>query len=42
MLTESKKFAEEISNVTKYPLDEDYTAVYAAGYKDWAVYQKAA
>jgi len=32
-------FARAISNVTGYPLDSDYTAVDAAGYKDWAVYR---
>ena len=39
VLEESKKFADEISSVTNYPLDDDYTAVDAAGYKDWAVYK---
>ena len=39
VLSESEKFAEEISRVTGYPLDGDYTAVDAAGYKDWAVYK---
>ncbi|MBQ6298536.1 MAG: hypothetical protein IJK81_12795 [Selenomonadaceae bacterium] len=39
VLAESQKFAEEISNVTGYYLDDDYTAVDAAGYKDWAVYK---
>ncbi|MBR1647028.1 MAG: hypothetical protein IJ685_09660 [Selenomonadaceae bacterium] len=39
ILDESKKFAEDISAVTNYYLDDDYTAVDAAGYKDWAVYK---
>ena len=39
VLEESKKFAEEISSATNYPLDDDYTALDAAGYKDWAVYK---
>lgn len=39
VLNESKKFAGEISRATGYPLDDDYTAVDAAGYKDWAVYK---
>ncbi len=39
VLAESKKFAEEISSATNYPLDDDYTALDAAGYKDWAVYK---
>lgn len=39
VLAESQKFAEEISRTTGYPLDDDYTAVDAAGYKDWAVYK---
>lgn len=39
VLAESQKFAEEISAVTGYPLDDDYTSVDAAGYKDWAVYK---
>ena len=39
VLAESQKFAEEISRTTNYPLDDDYTAVDAAGYKDWAVYK---
>ena len=39
VLDESRKFANEISSVTGYPLDDDYTAVDAAGYKDWAVYK---
>ena len=39
VLIESQKFANEISSVTGYPLDGDYTAVDAAGYKDWAVYK---
>lgn len=39
VLAESKKFAEEISRTTGYYLDDDYTAVDAAGYKDWAVYK---
>ena len=39
VLEESKKFARRISNETGYPLDSDYTAVDAAGYKDWAVYK---
>lgn len=39
VLAESEKFASAISSVTGYPLDDDYTAVDAAGYKDWAVYK---
>lgn len=39
VLAESQKFANEISSATNYPLDDDYTAVDAAGYKDWAVYK---
>ena len=39
VLAESKKFAEEISSATYYPLDDDYTALDAAGYKDWVVYK---
>lgn len=39
VLDESRKFANEISAETGYPLDGDYTAVDAAGYKDWAVYK---
>lgn len=39
VLAESKKFANEISSATGYYLDNDYTAVDAAGYKDWAVYK---
>ena len=39
VLAESQKFAQEISHTTGYYLDEDYTAVDAAGYKDWAVYK---
>ena len=39
VLDESKKFASEISHATGYYLDDDYTAVDAAGYKDWAVYK---
>ena len=39
VLTESEKFAKHISAVTGYPLDDDYTAVDAAGFKDWAVYK---
>lgn len=39
VLTESQKFAEEISRTTGYYLDDDYIAVDAAGYKDWAVYK---
>ena len=39
VLTESQRFAQRISAETGYPLDNDYTAVDAAGYKDWAVYQ---
>ena len=35
----SKEFAESISKETGYPLDYDYMAVDAAGYKDWAVYK---
>lgn len=40
VLEDSKKFSQSISNVTGYVLDGDYTAVDAAGYKDWAVYKK--
>lgn len=39
VLTQSRNFAERISNETGYVLDADYTAVDAAGYKDWAVYE---
>ena len=39
MLAESKHFADLMSEETGYPLDGDYTAVDAAGYKDWAVYK---
>ena len=39
VLDESRTFAQRISNETGYPLDSDYTAVDAAGYKDWAVYK---
>ena len=39
VLSRSEKFAQEISRATGYPLDDDYTAVDAAGYKDWAVYK---
>lgn len=39
VLEESKRFAQRISSETGYPLDSDYTAVDAAGYKDWAVYK---
>ena len=39
VLKASKAFAECISQETGYPLDDDYTAVDAAGYKDWAVYK---
>ncbi|MBR5913024.1 MAG: hypothetical protein IKZ58_01490 [Selenomonadaceae bacterium] len=39
VLAQSQKFANEISSATGYPLDDDYTAVDAAGYKDWAVYK---
>ena len=38
VLKESADYAECISAETGYPLDSDYTAVDAAGYKDWAVY----
>ena len=40
VLEESKKFSQSISDLTGYVLDGDYTAVDAAGYKDWAVYKK--
>jgi len=40
VLTKSKKFANTISRETGYYLDSDYTAVDAAGFKDWAVYKK--
>ncbi len=40
VLETSKEFSQSISNVTGYVLDGDYTAVDAAGYKDWAVYKK--
>ena len=36
----SESFAKEISNVTGYVPDDNYEAVDAAGYKDWAVYKK--
>ncbi len=39
VLAESQRFAGLISEETGYPLDDDYTAVDAAGYKDWAVYK---
>lgn len=39
VLAESQRFAQRISAETGYPLDNDYTAVDAAGYKDWAVYR---
>lgn len=39
VLEESRHFARLVSEETGYPLDDDYTAVDAAGYKDWAVYQ---
>lgn len=38
VLAKSHRFAQGISDETGYPLDDDYTAVDAAGYKDWAVY----
>ena len=40
VLAESEKFAKAISAETGYYLDSDYTAVDAAGFKDWAVYKK--
>ena len=39
VLAESEKFADEISRTTGYYLEDDYTTVDAAGYKDWAVYK---
>lgn len=39
VLDESRRFASLISEETGYPMDDDYTAVDAAGYKDWAVYK---
>ncbi|MGN1201892.1 MAG: M14 family zinc carboxypeptidase [Eubacterium sp.] len=39
VLEESKFFAQQISDETGYPLDSNYQAVDAAGYKDWAVYK---
>jgi g-D-glutamyl-meso-diaminopimelate peptidase len=39
VLEDSRKFAQRISDETGYPLDSDYTAVDAAGFKDWAVYK---
>lgn len=39
VLRRSQDFAQCISDATGYPLDDDYTAVDAAGYKDWAVYK---
>ncbi|MBQ9496002.1 MAG: hypothetical protein IJR52_00340, partial [Selenomonadaceae bacterium] len=39
VLAESEKFADEISQTTGYYLEDDYTTVDAAGYKDWAVYK---
>ncbi|MCI5604275.1 MAG: peptidase [Clostridia bacterium] len=39
VLEESQSFARRISDETNYSLDSDYTAVDAAGYKDWAVYK---
>lgn len=37
LLEKSRKFANEISKVTGYPLDADYTKLDPAGYKDWAI-----
>lgn len=37
---ESEKFANAISRETGYYLDQDYTAIDAAGFKDWAVYKE--
>lgn len=39
VLEASRAFAKELSDETGYILDENYQAVDAAGYKDWAVYQ---
>ena len=39
VLENSRQFAKRISDETGYPLDSDYTAVDAAGFKDWAVYK---
>lgn len=39
VLDKSRRFAQSISDETGYVLDSDYTAVDAAGYKDWAVYK---
>ena len=39
VLIKSQKFAQTISDETGYYLDDDFTAVDAAGYKDWAVYK---
>ena len=38
-MEESHHFAGLVSEETGYPLDDYYTAVDAAGYKDWAVYK---
>ncbi|MBQ9414848.1 MAG: hypothetical protein IJU16_06970 [Clostridia bacterium] len=39
VLNSSRAFAKAIADETGYTLDSDYTAVDAAGYKDWAVYK---
>lgn len=39
VLEQSRRFMQRISDETGYPPDSDYTAVDAAGYKDWAVYK---
>ncbi|MBQ4404873.1 MAG: hypothetical protein II857_10775 [Selenomonadaceae bacterium] len=36
VLAESQRFAEEISRTTGNYLDDNYTALDTAGYKDWA------
>ena len=39
VLAESRRFASLVEEETGYPLDDDYTSVDAAGFKDWAVYR---
>lgn len=39
VLEESGAFAKVVSDATGYYMDSNYTAVDAAGYKDWAVYE---
>lgn len=40
LLAQSRRFADEISQVTGYPLDGNYNNLDPAGYKDWAILQK--